>query len=227
MGYLDNTSVTVDAILTKKGRELLAAGSVDFQITQFAVGDDEVDYTLWNPNHPNGTDYYGTVIQNMPLLEAFPDETQVLRYKLITLPKNTTKIPAISVTNTSYTYTYVLSTPDIITPSTINITNGNLTLGYTAILSDSTWFDLQVGAAVSNAPQAPSFIGDVQSNQTVTKSGLSFTIKPKQIPNIGQGFGDQTATLTIIGNETGGQITINLKVKAGYTVTGPPVLPTF
>ena len=50
MGYLDNSSVTVDAILTLKGRELLAKGGNAFNITQFAVGDDEVDYSLWNPD---------------------------------------------------------------------------------------------------------------------------------------------------------------------------------
>ena len=35
MGYLDKTTITVDAILTKKGRELLAKGSEFFNITQF------------------------------------------------------------------------------------------------------------------------------------------------------------------------------------------------
>jgi len=53
MGYLDNTIVTVDAILTKKGRELLARGDGTFNITQFALADAEVDYTLYNPNHPS------------------------------------------------------------------------------------------------------------------------------------------------------------------------------
>ena len=70
MGYLNNTSVVVDAILTKKGRELLAKGEDQFKITQFALGDDEVDYSLYNEQHVNGTDYYGDVIENMPVLEA-------------------------------------------------------------------------------------------------------------------------------------------------------------
>ena len=90
MGYLDNSSVTVDAILTLKGRELLAKGGNAFQITQFALGDDEIDYSLWNPDHPLGTAYYGTIIENMPITEAIPDETQALKYKLISLPKQTT-----------------------------------------------------------------------------------------------------------------------------------------
>ena len=91
MGFLNNTTVTVDAILTKKGRELLAQGTNAFNITKFALSDDEVDYRLFDTSHPNGTDFYGAVIENMPLLEAFSDENHVMRYKLVTLPKNTHK----------------------------------------------------------------------------------------------------------------------------------------
>jgi len=81
MGFLDNTSITVDAILTKKGRELLARGQDEFRITKFALADDEIDYNLWDTSHPNGSNYYGAVIENMPLLEAFVDENQLMRYK--------------------------------------------------------------------------------------------------------------------------------------------------
>src|SRR5210317_2311622 len=101
MGYLDNSSVTVDAILTLKGRELLSSGDSAFNITQFALGDDEIDYGLWNPNHPLGTNYYGAAIEALPITEAIPDETQALRYKLLTLPKQTNAIPVITVGNTS------------------------------------------------------------------------------------------------------------------------------
>ena len=96
MGYLDNSIITVDAILTKKGRELLARGDGSFKITQFALSDDEIDYTLYNPSHPSGSALYGEAIVNFPLLESFPDETQVMRFKLVTLPKNTTRIPKVS-----------------------------------------------------------------------------------------------------------------------------------
>ena len=101
MGYLDNTSVTVDAILTKKGREYLASARGNFKITQFALGDDEVDYTLWNTAHSLGSDYYGEIIENMPVLEAITDENFALRYKLLTLPKNSTSVPIFSVTPAS------------------------------------------------------------------------------------------------------------------------------
>ena len=73
MGYLDNTSVVVDAILTKKGREILANGG-DLNITKFALSDEEVDYTLWDVTHPNGTDSYGAVIKGFQLAAELEDQ---------------------------------------------------------------------------------------------------------------------------------------------------------
>ena len=81
MAYLNKTSQVLKAILTNKGRELLAQGN--FNVTHFALADDEIDYTLWNTAHPSGSDYYGTVIENTPLLEPVPNETSVMRYKLL------------------------------------------------------------------------------------------------------------------------------------------------
>ena len=82
MGVLDNTSVTVDAILTKKGREKLAKGEGQFRITKFALGDDEIDYNLYDVTHPNGSNFYGEAIENMNVLEAVPDQNLSLRFKL-------------------------------------------------------------------------------------------------------------------------------------------------
>jgi len=215
MGYLDNSSVTVDAILTLKGRELLARGGNSFKITQFALGDDEVDYSLWNPNHPLGTNYYGVIIENMPIVEAIPDETQALRYKLITLPKKTTNIPVVTVGNTAIT---LLAPGDgsAITPNTSNLQGGNSNLGYTAILSDSTVADIQVTRALQNSvlPTTPTFIGDNEDAQSVAVSGYEFRVIAKA-----QYVEDKTATITIIGNETGGSVTINLTVKKVTSVT--------
>ena len=94
MGFLDNTTVTVDAILTKKGREKLARDG-DLVITQYAFADDDIDYGLYDVSHPNGSSYYGAVLENMPLLEAFTDETQVMRYKLFTADKDLDKLATI------------------------------------------------------------------------------------------------------------------------------------
>jgi hypothetical protein len=131
MGYLDNSSITVDAILTKKGRELLAKGRDYFVISQFALADDEVDYELWNPAHPLGSDYYGIIIENMPIVEAVTDENYSLRYKLLTLPKNTIRIPIIQ-TNPNTVTLEEGGKRQIVTIETKN--GGNDTLGYTVTL---------------------------------------------------------------------------------------------
>ena len=74
MGFLDNSSITVDAILTKRGRQILSQGG-DFTITKFSLSDEEIDYTLYDVTHPNGTDSYGSVIENMSLLESTSNRT--------------------------------------------------------------------------------------------------------------------------------------------------------
>ncbi len=125
MGYLNNQVVTVDAILTKKGRELLAKGDGSFRITQFALADDEIDYTLYNPNHPSGSAYYGQAIENMPLMEAFPDETQTMKYVLTTLPRGTAKLPILDLGYSSIILKQGASLS--ITPQTLNYLGGNQT----------------------------------------------------------------------------------------------------
>ena len=216
MGYLNNSTITVDAILTKKGRELLAAGSSDFNITQFALGDDEVDYSLWNINHPLGSDYYGILIEDMPLIEAIPDETQALKHKLVTLPKQTTRIPVITVGNSAIT---LLSAGDnaIISPNTSNFQGGNSTLGYTAILSDSTVADIIVTQPLANPgslPTAPTFIGNSGDAQSVAVAGFAFQITAK--PAV---LSDKTTTVTIIANETGGSTVVNVTVNQETAAT--------
>jgi len=97
MSFLNNQLVTIDAVLTKKGRELMARNDGSFQITQFALADDEIDYTLYNPSHPSGSAFFGEAIEKMPLLQAFTDETQNLKYKLVTLPRGTSKLPVLNL----------------------------------------------------------------------------------------------------------------------------------
>ncbi len=135
MGFLNNTSVTVDAVLTKKGRELLARGQDEFQITKFALADDEIDYRLWDVTHPNGSNFYGAVIENMPLLEAFVDENQVMRFKLVSLPKNTAKLPILEVPSPSL----VFNGPGVTQTITPNTRNGSdAEAGYSFTLHDAT-----------------------------------------------------------------------------------------
>ena len=204
MGYLDNSSITVDAILTKKGRELLAKGRDFFVISQFALADDEVDYELWNPAHPLGSDYYGIIIENMPIVEAVTDENYSLRYKLLTLAKNTIRIPIIESNPSS------ISLEEGSKQQTVNLSTkngGNETLGYTVTLLNSDAASI-VGDGSGIANNADS-VGANEDRRSVTISTNStFTITTKILAdNV-----DISTKLFVIGNETGGRTEIDLTV---------------
>ena len=208
MGYLDKTTITVDAILTKKGRELLAQGSEFFEITQFALADDEIDYNLWDVNHALGTNYYGQAIEALPLVEAVPDETQVMKYKLVTLPKNVARMPVLSVQPSAITLT-VGGQESTITPTTVNFAGGNNTYGYTAILSDSdvAFLNIAPGGEIDARfnPTVADFAGDSTKSISVVGRRFQVVAKPQPIET-------KTATITIIGNETGGVVTVTVTV---------------
>ena len=104
MGFLDNDSVIVDAILTKHGRRKLAEGQT-LGISQFALSDDGVDYTSWNVDHPSGSANYGEAIENMPLIEVVPDDSTLMKYKLYDLPRNTRYFPKVIDIISGYTIT--------------------------------------------------------------------------------------------------------------------------
>ena len=207
MGFLDNSSVTVDAILTKKGRELLAQGRDKFQITQFALADDEVDYELWNPAHSLGSDYYGIVIENMPVVEAITDENHLMKYKLLTLPKSSVKLPYVSASPSTVTINEG-NKETVITISTTN--GGNETLGYTAVLlnKDAGSIAGEPGVAGKITPVVNST--SYNANQSMTVVGKSkFTFR-----SIGY-LSNRTSLSTriiFIGNETGGRVEVDVVV---------------
>ena len=203
MAYLDNTEITVDAILTKKGRQKLASGQ-SLNITKFALGDDEIDYTLYEPAHPKGSAYYDSAIRAIPITEASPDETQVLRHKLVTLPKGTTKIPtvrlgyfAISVNQSEG------STP--LGPTTDP--TGNTNAGYTVVLADQRAGTITVTEGANTVGSVPIFLGEEITTTAQVASGRKFSFTPN--PNLTI---DVVTTLTVYGNETGGSQTIPVTV---------------
>jgi hypothetical protein len=211
MGYLNNNTITVDAILTKKGRELLAKGS-GFNITQFAVADDEVDYTLWTTSHPLGSAFYGSLIENMPLVEASPDETQVMRFKLVTLPRGTKQIPIISIGFSQIILTAGQSNAFPFRPTTTQGFNGSA-FGYTAVLFDATAATLVgTGLPVNGAPTTPSFLGDAGSANASVAVGTDFTLTPKNVSSV------VNTSITIIGNETGAVETIPVIINPAPTI---------
>ena len=213
MGYLNNSVVTVDAILTTKGRQLLAQSNGTFRITQFALADDEVDYTLYNPNQPSGSAYYGEAIQNMPLLEAFPNETQVMKYKLVTLPRGTAKLPILDLGFSSITIKQGASLA--VNPQTLNYTGGNQVepSGYTFTISDVRLMSTFTGAGV-NTPQANALNQTTTIGTSVSKTVVGTTLNLKAT-TINTLFGSESAiyaTLTVEGRDSGARITIPVTV---------------
>jgi hypothetical protein len=210
MGYLNNAVVTVDAILTNKGRELLARGDGSFRITQFALSDDEIDYTLYNPTHPSGSAYYGQALENMPLLEAFPETTQNLRYKLVTLPRGTAKMPVLDIGYTSITLKQGASLA--ITPQTLNYLGSNQTYeasGYTATIADIRTLSNFNGVGI-NTTQATELNSTQTLGTNVSKTVIGTTIN-LTATTINTLFGSNTqlyTTLQIVGRDSGARITI-------------------
>ena len=213
MGYLNNSVVTVDAILTTKGRQLLAKNDGSFRITQFALADDEINYTLYNPTHPSGSAYYGEAIQNMPLLEAFPQETQIMKYKLVTLPRGTAKLPILDLGYSSIVIKQGASLA--ITPQTLNYFGGNTfeTSGYTATISDIRLFSTFEGVGI-NTPSAQALNTTTTLGTNVSKTVVGTTINVRAT-TVNTLFGSNTqlqATLTVEGRDSGARVTIPVTV---------------
>ena len=90
MAFLDNSGdIILDAVLTDTGRLALAKGNGSFRITQFALADDEINYGLYNKNHPSGSAYYDLDILQTPVFEAFTNNASSVKYPLLSLQNPT------------------------------------------------------------------------------------------------------------------------------------------
>ena len=233
MGFLDNTSITVDAILTKKGRELLSRGQNEFRITKFALADDEIDYNLYDTSHPNGTNFYSAVIENMPLLEAFVDENQLMIYKLSTLPKETNKLPILELPSPSLSFNGAGITQTI-SPNTRN----GIDTDYTFTLFNADVANLTLSGTVSTpkpiqqAPPrrraiddvpirreddlidfgsgvtTPVFLNEAERKRSITVVGKSVRVISRSLT------ADTNTNISVTGNQSGAQSTITVTVKA-------------
>ena len=220
MGYLDSSTITVDAILTKRGRELLARNDGSFKITQFALGDDEIDYTMFNENHPNGSQYSGEAIENMSLLEAIPDGNHIMRHKLITLERGTSVIPfidaGINIIKLAIGGSYSL------TPKTLNYNGVTTGLaepnGYIYTIADRRLVNRFTGQggtsprARKSQPYSSTAVGESVRGTALSVTAISATSL----------FGTNEkllTTLTIEGMNTGARLTIPLEVSKTVSIT--------
>lgn len=208
MGYLNKATITVDAILTNRGRELLAeggSGATGLQIVKFAVADDEIDYGLYTDNHPTGI--RGALIENLPVLEATPDEQQIMRYKLVSFDK-------IKVGNNS---PFVdengrLTAPRIlnIIDRTISLTGASTSVGftpttspsyserYTLIVANGELFNIYAGQTTTGTPLNTQNAVAANGSFTYTFNAgqqITFSARSGVLPS--------STTYTVFGQDTG------------------------
>jgi len=214
MGYLNNQVVTVDAILTTKGREILAKNDGSFRITQFALADDEIDYTLYNPTHPSGSSFYGEAIQNMPLLEAFPTETQIMKYKLATLPRGTAKLPVLNLGYSAITLKQGASLS--ISPQTLNYLGNAQTVettGYSATIADvrlmSTFSGIGINTTAATTANSTTTLG---TNVSTTVIGSQFNLRATTVNTLFGTNASLVTTITFVGLDSGARLTIPVTI---------------
>jgi len=223
VGYLNNQVITVDAILTKKGRQLLAQNDGSFRITQFALADDEIDYTLYNPNNSLGSAFYGQALDNMPLLEAFPNDSQTMKYKLATLPRGTAVLPVLDLGFSAITLKQGASLS--LTPQTLNYL-GNATAfettGYTATIADvrtmATFngIGIQSQAATTQNATSTTTLG---TNVSSTVIGSQINLRATTVNTLfGTSNTQLNTTLTVVGLDSGARITIPLTITKTTTL---------
>ena len=221
MGYLNNGVITIDAILTTKGREALAANDGSFRITQFALADDEIDYQLYNPSHPSGSAFYGQAINGMPLLEAFPEESQIMKFKLATLPRGTAKLPILNI---GYTAVSLQQGAVIaITPQTLNYLGNDQvfeTSGYSATIADvrltsefsATGINTEAAAA-ANATSTTT----IGTNVSSTVTGTQITLRATTVNTLFGSNSTLVSTLTVVGLDSGARITVPITITKSTT----------
>ena len=183
MGYLNNDTIIVDAILTKRGRHLLSLGQ-GLNISKFALSDDGIDYELFNPDHPSGSAKFSSAITSIPQLEATPSNFTTMNYKLSTLDRNVKYLPYIELNNQISEINFGREdqgkSQDLI-PKTYNFSQGTenyeFFISNTSILSVSggTFKDMSgnigVASAARDIPQSAVVIGNQLQISPLANSG--------------------------------------------------------
>ena len=86
MAFLDNSGdIILDAVLTDLGRKRLAQGNGSFRVSKFALGDDGIDYGLYDKNHPSGSAFYDINILQTPVLEAFTNNMANMKSRTLSI----------------------------------------------------------------------------------------------------------------------------------------------
>ena len=190
MAFLDSTTAVIDAILTRKGRELLAKNDGSFQITKFAFGDDEINYQLYDATRATDQD---SDILNLPVLEPVSNENVALLYRLVTLPEGTLRISTLNITPTTASVDFGSNLQ-----ITVTTENGSDPQGYAA-----TSRDLDI-ARLDNTTSIPD----------ANNVGL-FNV----VTGASAGGKDGTTIIDVTGINTGARKEITITVSASGAIT--------
>ena len=160
MGFLDNSGdIILDVVLTDHGRKELSKGDGSFKITKFALGDEEIDYSLYNHTHASGSSYYDLEILQTPILEAFTDNAASMKSKLVTYENlELLFLPIMKLNETA------LSNRRYTSPSTFMIAVDRFTEGTV----DGTAADNGIGFEGENVRQGVIFAESIQNDQATT-----------------------------------------------------------
>jgi len=216
MGYLDNSTIVVDAVLTKQGRKLLAQGQ-GLNIQYFTLSDTGIDYTLWNADHPSGSAFYGEAIENLPNLEALPNSAYFMRNNLLSLPRDTKELPYVTLGGIGLGQTAAFTYPnDTLETLTLNVSLQNVdeSVGWQLIVPDNSLINV-VGSGwtqSSIAGNAAQYLNDQEITAaavyetSVLGAGGTSVISIDRVQTTVQ----RTMTVTFISKATGAYKHFNL-----------------
>ena len=215
MGYLDNSTIVVDAILTKHGRKLLASGQ-GLNIQYFTLSDTGIDYTLWNPDHPSGSAYYGEAIENLPNLEALPNPAYFMRNNLITLGRDSKVLPYVTIFDAGIGQTATISFDDNnqgARDSAPRLNPKEEKQGWQLVVPDSSLINIiGWGTATNVSGNAYQYLNDQEIPNAVVyeKDGAHPTITIER----GTTSTDRSLTVTFISKSTGAYKHLNISMNA-------------
>lgn len=172
MAFLDNSGdIILDAVLTDTGRLRLAQGDGSFKIAKFALGDDEINYGLYDKNHPSGSAYYDLQILQTPSLEAFTNNTSNLKTKLLTISRtNILFMPVLKLNrnNTGVATNQPASSKMYARQGAASGTDTSDTRFYVAVDEDTyrVLSTARTGGAVGAGTAVPTFTGVIKGYGT-------------------------------------------------------------
>ena len=172
MAFLDNSGdIILDAVLTDTGRFRMARG--DFRISKFALGDDEIDYSLYNKNHPSGSAYYDLEVLKTPILEAFTNNTSTMKSKLVSISRtNILHMPVMRLLNGGNASAINLgANEDLVRNSAVNTKTGGFVVLVDKDTNNLATNEIKALGIIKNDDNEGVVLAD-QPNHVVIERGL-------------------------------------------------------